>query len=231
MSYDLATYDPDGDFDSWYTDATGERIRRRLDELGSKTVLEIGCATGRMTEQLVAGYAMRRRVLAMDLDDQMLRRAMARDLADVDWIQGDVLGLKAQGVFQVLPRPFEAIVCCSVLHEVESPTQILWKARELLAPRGVVFVTVPTAGSIHYDGRPMVGRRGERYGVRRLWGLDEWALKLGEGTGLEVAYAGEMVLKPYPNERMERLDAHVLAYLAAYRGSGGALGYFELEAV
>lgn len=227
MSYDLAGYDPDADFDHWYTDATGKRIRARLDELRAKTVLEIGCATGRMTQQLVSGLRDPRRVLAMDLDESMLKRAAARGLANVDWIRGDVLGLSQR---EIDVRPFEAVVCCSVLHEVESPAQILWKARELLAPRGVVFVTVPSATSLHFEGHPRIGDRGERYGVRRLWSVKEWAEKLQTGTGLEVAYAGEMILKPYENARMARLDAHVLQYLAAYRGACGTICYFELEA-
>lgn len=220
----LLHYDPDEDFDHWYTDATGDRIRARLDSLRVRTVLEIGCATGRMTAQLCPGRD--RRVLAMDLDEGMLARARTRGLPDVDWIRGDVVNLRPE---DERLRPFQAVLCCSVLHEVESPTQILWAARALLAPRGVVFVTVPSAGSLHFEGHPMVGARGTSYGVRRLWTLDEWARQLANGTGLEVAYAGEMMLKPYENARMEQLDPHALAHLAAYRGPGGALCYFELE--
>ncbi len=225
MSYTLESWDPDVDFDGWYSDATGERIRERLDSLRARTVLEIGCATGRMTAQLYPGRD--RRIMAMDLDEGMLRRAQARQLDGVEWIHGDVTGLRPQ---ERTLRPFQAILCCSVLHEVESPTQILWAARELLAPRGVVFVTVPSASSLHFEGHPHVGARGQSYGVRRLWTLDEWARKLADGTGLEVAYAGEMMAKPWPNERMKTLDPHVLAHLASYRGACGALCYFELEA-
>ena len=225
MSYTLESWDPDVDFDAWYTDATGERIRARLDSLRVRTVLEIGCATGRMTAQLYPGRD--RRVLAMDLDAGMLARAQARGLPDVDWIQGDVVNLRPE---DERLRPFQAILCCSVLHEVESPSQILWAARALLAARGVIFVTVPSASSLHFEGHPHVGARGQSYGVRRLWTLDEWARQLTNGTGLEVAYAGEMMAKPWPNERMATLDPHLLAFLASYRGPGGALCFFELEA-
>jgi 2-polyprenyl-3-methyl-5-hydroxy-6-metoxy-1,4-benzoquinol methylase len=151
----------------------------------------------------------------------MAERARDRDLPGVQVVCGDVLD------FQNME--FEAIVCCSVLHEVPSVTAILRRCRELLAPRGRVIVTVPNALSIHRIGCEM-SERARQFGVRREHGIEEWHTLLITGTGLKVAERGTFVLKPYPNEQMERLPEEVLDHLARYRGPGGALCWFDLEA-
>lgn len=223
MSYTLETYDPDEDFDRFYTDATAQRIRERLDATHVTKVLEIGCATGRMTAQLaVRGRDWTRRILAVTLDRGMAERAKARELVGVEVVCGDVLDMKAM--------EFQAIVCCSVLHEVPAVDKILRKAWELLGPRGRVFVTVPSALSLHFGGEPEMSERARRFGVRRLLTPEEWTTLLITGTGLKVVYRDEMILKPYPQEQMSKLDHYTQAYLARYRGPDGALCFFELEA-
>jgi SAM-dependent methyltransferase len=224
VSYTLETYDPDEDFDRWYTDTTGRRIRERLDDLNARTVLEIGCATGRMTEQLA--FSMRysqRLILACTLDERMAARAREREIEGVEVVWGNVLDMKAM--------EFQAIVCCSVLHEVPSVDAILRKCHELLAPGGTVFVVVPSADSLHLDGYPpLISERGNEYGVRRLLGVEQWHTLMITGTGLRVVDREQMMLKPYPNARMAVLEPTVLAHLAAYRGMRGALVRFELQA-
>lgn len=226
MSYTLAEYDPDEDFDRWFTDATADRVRDLLDHLRAKSVLEVGCATGRMTERLAEHDYRGRRILAVTLDEGMAERARDRDLTGVNVVCGDVLDFKNM--------EFEAIVCCSVLHEVPSVSAILRKCRELLAPRGRVIVTVPNASSIHLvrsgilASRPSA--RSAQFGVRRLLGIEEWHSALITGSGLKVVERGTFVLKPYPNAEMETLPEEVLDHLARYRGPGGALCWFDLEA-
>lgn len=226
MTYSLAEWDPDSpdEFDGWYIDHTGVLIARRLDTFSSPRLLEIGCATGRMTQFLwSSAQPTLRRILAVDQSAAMIERARAeRPIPGVAWQCGDVLGLRSM--------EFDAIVCCSVLHEVPEVRAMVRKCRELLAPGGRVFVTVPNAGSIHYQ--PGVrSEREDRFGVRARFGIGSWHTALITGTGLRVVDRFEFMLKPYPNARMARLPAESLDFLAGYRGPGGALCFFELEAV
>lgn len=214
MNYTLDDYDPDADFDAWYTDETGRLIQGCLD---ADSVLEIGCATGRMTQYLVCSG---RRVLALTLDEGMARRAQARDLPGVTVVRKNVLTLGYR-------ETFDAIVCCLVLHEVLDVQAMMGKAYDLLAPGGRVFVTVPSANSIHLISGESA--RAARFGVRRLWTPERWDDELIRMTGLRVVDRFEMMLKPYPNDRMACLTPAVLDHLAAYRGPGGTLCYFELE--
>lgn len=218
MSYSLSEWDPDSpdEFDGWYSDEVGREVRSRLRL--SRRVLEIGCATGRMTAQLVGGGRM---VLGCSLNEAMIERARARGLT-ARFVCGDVLDMQNFDA--------DAIVCASVLHEVPSVGSILRKCHELLAPDGRVFVSVPSAKSLHYNGRPEQSERGERFGVRRLWTSKHWGQELESGTGLRVVEGFEMMAKPYPNARMACLAPEVLEYLAGYRGPGGAACFFELEA-
>lgn len=224
MSYTLSEYDPDADFDRWYTDETGRMIRDRLIERQDQKVLEVGCATGRMTQILISSnFSRTRQIVAVTLDAAMLERAQLRDLPGVIWVEGDVM--KLQRVV------FDAIVCSLVLHEVPSVGSMLRKFHDLLAPGGRVYVTVPSAGSVHFEGRSReLSERARRFGVQRQMMIGEWHTAMIDGTGFGVAERCEMMLKPYPNEQMADLAPEVLDFLAAYRGPGGALCYFELEA-
>jgi hypothetical protein len=105
------------------------------------------------------------------------------------------------------------------------------KFRDLLQGGGRVYITVPSANSLHFGGAPTMSTRAGLYGVRRLLTPEEWHTLLITGTGLKVVERYEIMLKPYENARMECLSPHQLDYLARYRGAGGALAYFELEAV
>jgi SAM-dependent methyltransferase len=222
VSYDLATYDPDADFDGWYTDTTGQRIRARLDAYGARHVLEVGCATGRMTALLASRD---RRVVAIDRSEEMLGVARGRGLPLVSWRRDDLNVLEAEGL------RFEAIVCTLLLHEIADPGHMLrWFSRLLYGHRGRVFVTVPNADSVHLQGDTEISERGERFGVRRLLSIGDWHTLLITGTGLRVVTRDEFMLKPYPNAAMATLDGRVLGHLARYVGPGGALCFFELEA-
>ena len=71
-------YDPDTDVDRWYTDATAASLTNWV-RPGDR-VLELGCATGRMTAALVGAGAT---VTAVDRESEYLDRAEARGLAGV----------------------------------------------------------------------------------------------------------------------------------------------------
>lgn len=205
-----AVYDPDLDFDSRYTRATGARIAARI--APGDRVLELGCATGLMSGALVAAGA---RLTGLDQAGPYLERARARGLPGARFARAE---LEAPGWEAFVDGPVDHVVACSLLHELDDPVALLARARDLLAPGGLVHATLQNPLSIHrlvalemglIDDLAEVSEAGRRYATRGLWdarGLMEMAWRAGLAT---VAREGVM-LKPLPNAMMEALPAEVL---------------------
>lgn len=203
-------YDPDTDFDSRYTRATGARVAARV--APGDRVLELGCATGLMSA-IVAGAGGR--VTGLDHSEEYLRRARERDLPGAVFLRA---GLDEAGWEARAGVGFAHVLACSLLHEVADPEALLRRARAVLAPRGLVHVSLQNPRSIHrlvalemglIDDLDAVAEAGRRYATRGLWdarSLMEMAWRAGLAT---VAREGVM-LKPLPNAMMEALPADVL---------------------
>jgi trans-aconitate 2-methyltransferase len=104
------------------------------------TVLDVGCGTGRVTEQLLE-LVPRGRVLAFDASSAMVELARARlgDRAEV-WCQ-DVLSLN-------LPEPVDVIVSNAVLHWITDHER-MWRALgAVLRPGGRLEIQCGGAGNI-----------------------------------------------------------------------------------
>jgi len=104
------------------------------------TVLDVGCGTGRVTEQLLE-LVPRGRVLAFDASADMVELARARlgDRAEV-WCQ-DVLSLE-------LPEPVDVVVSNAVLHWVADHER-LWRALgAALRPGGRLEIQCGGLGNI-----------------------------------------------------------------------------------
>jgi SAM-dependent methyltransferase len=119
----------------------------------SGVTLEIGCGLGRITRVL---SARSRRVLALDVSDEMLARARHHNpqLANVRWILGDgvsLAGIEAGSV--------DACVSVVVFQHVPGPAITLGYVRELgrvLRPGGWAALQVSDDPGIH---RPRAGLR------------------------------------------------------------------------
>lgn len=222
MSYDLRTYDPDSDFDAWYTDTTGGWIRDLLrGDPGALRILEVGCATGRMTGWLVHDH---REVVAVTLDPAMLARALDRELPGVVWVKDDVStwGGWQYGVFDV-------IVATLLLHEVPDPERLLRVLRGQGDERTRLLVTVPAPDSLHRVVGGPYSKRAAEFGVRRMPHIGAW-LSIFDRAGWRVVSESSRILKPYPNDVMRSLPRSILDSLAAYEGPGGTLYYVEAVA-
>ena len=79
------TYDPDLDFDAWYTKATAAIIAPRL--LPGQRVLELGCATGLMTSLLASTGAS---IVGVERSAEYLARARARGLAGATFVGSEL---------------------------------------------------------------------------------------------------------------------------------------------
>src|SRR5438874_1945212 len=99
-------YDPDEDFDRWYTIGTSNAVVNWL--RSGDDVLELGCATGAMTAALVERGV---KVVGIDRVGAWLERAWARGLAGVQLEQADLASFD-------LDRTFDHVLATNVAHEV-----------------------------------------------------------------------------------------------------------------
>lgn len=207
-------YDPDTDFDHWYTDATARAIVERMRP--GATVLELGCATGRMSAALCAAGAS---VVGVDHAPAYLARAQQRGLADARFVRSDLLELD-------LPERFDHVVAANVVHEVPDPAALFAIATRHLAPGGELHVSLQNPASIHrLVGREMgliasldeVSDRGRAYDTIEVLDVERLT-SLGAGAGLVVVHRGGIMLKPLPNDLMATLpDAILEGFVAAAR--------------
>ncbi len=221
-------YDPDADFDRHITDATGRRIRRWL-RPGDK-VLELGCATGRMTRQLAMD---RVHVVAVERAGHYVERARERALEGVTLHHGDIEDLRPEAAFR-------HVVATNLLQEVPDPEAFLRRCRDHLAPGGLLHLSVANPRSLHrlvamelgwLDDLRATSDRGARLAARRMLDADELAT-LGGAAGLECVHREPVLLKPLTNAQLEGLPDHVVEGLdrVAHRfPHHGAMNYVVFE--
>ncbi|HTI34462.1 MAG TPA: class I SAM-dependent methyltransferase [Miltoncostaea sp.] len=205
-----AIYDPDTDFDARYTMATVRRIAERV--APGERVLELGCATGLMTAHLAGQGA---RVTGVDRSGAYLERARAR-VGDRAVLVEAVLD--APGWEDLTGDGFDHVLLCNLIHELPDPVGLLRRVAALLAPGGLVHLSLQNPDSIHrlvavemglIDDVREVSARGERFGTLGLWGADDLARLAREADLGVVGWEGVM-LKPLPNGMMAELPPEVL---------------------
>jgi 2-polyprenyl-3-methyl-5-hydroxy-6-metoxy-1,4-benzoquinol methylase len=204
-----AIYDPDVDFDRWYTRATAGRIARWM--APGERVLELGCATGAMT---VAFARTGAHVVAVDHAWPYLMRLRMREGA---WehplaIMADVERLP------VRPGSFDHVVAANVIHELDQPGAFLRRCRDALSDDGLVHVTHQNPASLHrlvakemglLHDLSTVSARGSQFGTRRLHTADELS-EMAARAGLHEIRREGIMLKPLPNALMEQLPDEVI---------------------
>jgi trans-aconitate 2-methyltransferase len=135
--WDARTYDES----SQPQQAWASEVLARLDGIADDaTVLDVGCGTGRVTEELLR-LVPGGRVLALDASAEMVELARRRlgDRAEV-WRQ-DVLEL-------ALDEPVDAIVSTATLHWVLDHDRLWARLACALRPGGVLEVQCGGAGNI-----------------------------------------------------------------------------------
>ncbi len=118
----------------------------------SDTAIEIGCGVGRLTRVLCARAE---RVIALDVSEEMLRRA--RDLnpgcRNVEWLLGDGFELKG-----IEDGRGDVLVSQVVLQHIPDPAITLGYIREIgrvLRPGGWAVVQVSNTPDIHRPRTPL----------------------------------------------------------------------------
>jgi len=227
------TYDPDTDFDRYYTIATARKIAERIGP--DDRVLELGCATGLMAS-VVMDYATPRSWTGVDRSPAFLARAQARNLPATTFRSGDLDALGEAG------RPaqrYEHVLATNVLHELADPELFLRDCASLLAPGGVIHVTLQNPNSIHrvcalamglIGSLDEISERGSQWGTRGLWTADELQ-ELAARAGLSTRSRSGIMLKPLPNHLMSQLSNDVIEGFirgAAELPDSGAMNYLVL---
>jgi len=227
MSY-ADRYDPDEDFDRWYTVATGREIGRWLRP--GDAVLELGCATGLMTSAFVERGAT---VTAVDHAPAYLDRARARQLPGVTFVEHDIVTV-------AVADRFRHVVLANVAHEVPDPAALFRTAAAHLEPGGLLHVTLQNPRSIHRLVGLELGQiaaltdlsaRGEAFDTLAILDADRLEA-LGRGAGLRGIHRGGIMLKPLPNDLMATLPTEVLegfVLAARHLPDHAAMSYLVME--
>jgi 2-polyprenyl-3-methyl-5-hydroxy-6-metoxy-1,4-benzoquinol methylase len=205
------SYDPDTDFDRFYTIATGRKIAERIKP--GDGVLELGCATGLMSA-VIQTHTKPGYWLGLDRSAVFLRRAAERNLAHTTFAEANLDDLTVA----VTGEGFEHVLATNVLHELRDPLDFLRRCSALLSPGGMIHLSLQNPHSIHrlcalelglIDSLDEVSERGNQWGTRALWSATQLA-GLAAEAGLEVRAREGVMLKPLPNSLMSQLPENVI---------------------
>src|ERR1035437_3664157 len=130
------TYDPDTDFDAWYTRATAALIAPHLRP--GQRVLELGCATGLMTSLLSGTGAA---FVGVERSAGYLDRAHARNLPAAEFVQSELADFRPAG-------RFDHVLATNLLHEFDNPAWLLRRIAGWLPVGGLLHATLPNPDSI-----------------------------------------------------------------------------------
>ena len=218
-----ATYDPDTDFDRWFTVLAARRIGQRLG--GRAEVLELGSATGLLTRALAAPG---RRFTCVERSGAYLARAAGQH--GVRLVQSEIEAFTPE-------TAFDAILAVNVLHELRDPGGALRRLLPSLRPGGAVHVTLPNPRSLHRLsalGAGLIGRldepsaRGVAFATLRIPFAEAFVSEMTE-LGLALVAREAILPKPLPNAAMERLSPELIEAWDALSGAlrdHGAMTYF-----
>jgi 2-polyprenyl-3-methyl-5-hydroxy-6-metoxy-1,4-benzoquinol methylase len=224
-----STYDPDVDFDAWYTDVTAAAVVDHV-RAGDR-VLELGCATGRMSARLARAGA---EVLGVDRSVAYIERAADRGLPGARFVVADV-----EEHLRRERRRYHHVVATNLLHELEDPARFVTDAAGRLHPDGLLHLSLQNPGSLHrlvalemglIDDLHTTSDRGLAYGTRRSLTRDE-LVGLGTAAGLTPVLVTGLCLKPLPNALMATLPPAILdgmAVAARHAPDVAALNYVVL---
>ncbi|MDE7546811.1 dethiobiotin synthase [Acetobacter fabarum] len=139
-SFDLAEgYDGAATVQRLAARTLAARLARVLDGRKPTRILEIGCGTGLLTEQLARNWP-EAQIVATDFAPQMLERARRHAPPTTEFKLMDAASPTVEG-------PFDVVCGNLVMQWLEQPGQVMERLGELLAPGGVLAVSTLLDGT------------------------------------------------------------------------------------
>ena len=218
-------YDPDLDFDRWYTLLTARRIERFLGR--TDVVLELGSATGLLTQALARHD---RRFVCVERSPDYVTRATARNLSGVTLVNDRIETFDSC-------LSFDHVLAINVLHELPDQAGAIERMRTFMRPGTLLHVTLPNPASLHRAsalGSGMIADlceqsdRGRQFSTIRLQYADDFVSQLA-GIRMVEIWREPVLAKPLPNQQMALLsDELIEAYdrLAYAIPDAAAMNYF-----
>jgi SAM-dependent methyltransferase len=218
-------YDPDADFDSWYTKLTARRIDRRL--APGDRILELGSATGLMTSLLARDG---REIVCVERSAAYVARAHARHLPGVGIVHGLIEDYPESA-------PFDHVLAINLLHEIPDLNPLMRRIAALMKPTGLLHVALPNPASLHrlvaleaglIESLCEISERGGKFSTLRLFPAEDFIRRAAD-WGFVCVERASVLVKPLPNAEMAKLpDAIIEAFdaVTAMFPELGSMNYF-----
>jgi 2-polyprenyl-3-methyl-5-hydroxy-6-metoxy-1,4-benzoquinol methylase len=218
-------YDPDLDFDRWYTALSARRIAKALRP--GDQVLEFGSATNLLTQSL-SGCGCD--FVCIERSERFVSRALARKLPGVKVVHSTIESFESSDTF-------DHVLAINVLHEIEEQRVVIKHLMKFMRPEGLLHITLPNPQSLHrlsalgsgmISGLCELSARGRKYQTLRLQYADEFVRLMAELQLIETSRQ-PVLIKPIPNASMEQLSEELIeAYdaLSLELPEFGAMTYF-----
>lgn len=157
---------------------------------GAQRVLDVGCGDGFLAARLAERIP---RVVALDIDEQVLQRASARFAGTrVQWTCGDVITVE-------LPE-FDAVVSNAALHHIDDTRAALARLAGLVRPGGTLAVVTFVKPSVR----------------ETVWHATSW-IACGVVNRVKGKWEHSAPIKWPPPDNFSQLRAHVHAVLPGAR--------------
>jgi ubiquinone/menaquinone biosynthesis C-methylase UbiE len=170
-------------------DLAAEVLRKVDLNLAGRSVIEVGCGTGRNTEWLARPEAGSTNIAAMDFSEAMLERARAR-VTDprVRFIQHD-----ARAMWPLATASADVIIAMLILEHVEHLEPFFAEAARTLNAGGELFICElhPERQLLGGQARFTSTQTGEHRRVPAFLHMTADYLKAGMSSGFELVNKGE----------------------------------------
>jgi trans-aconitate 2-methyltransferase len=188
----------------------GGQVLERLQLRGDETVLDGGCGTGRVTEQLLAKLP-RGNVIGADASAKMIEQARERFAGNprVTLIVADLTTI-------TLPEPVDAILSTATFHWIKDHDQLFAQLAKILKPGGQLVAQC--GGATNIDGVMAAIEevmRSPTYAAAFDGWQSPWIYATPEETHARLARAGFTDIQTWLNPEPTTLSSreHLIDYL------------------